>query len=153
MSKIRLNTELRNKLFNKIKNVFEEENTQEKEAYLQARENVNHQYELAFDLATGIVQRAYPPEDVKVLRHFKNKYGSPCDVVAKDKCFYFAHTENVDEDNKETETKSHFDFGLLGNGINYGFNVNGVVFHGGLNIGGSGYLGHKLVFRERATAA
>ena len=29
--------------------------------------------------------------------------------------FYFAHTENVDEDNKETETKSHFDFGLFGN--------------------------------------
>jgi hypothetical protein len=50
-----------------------------------------------------------------VLRHFKSKYGSPCDVVAKDKCFYFAHTENVDEDNKETETKSHFDFGLFGN--------------------------------------
>ena len=48
MSKIRLNTELRNKLFGKIKNVFEEEMTQEKEAYLQARENVNHQYEFAF---------------------------------------------------------------------------------------------------------
>jgi hypothetical protein len=29
MSKIRLNTELRNKMFGKIKNVFENENTQE----------------------------------------------------------------------------------------------------------------------------
>jgi hypothetical protein len=115
MSKIRLNTELRNKLFNKIKDVFEQENTQEKEAYLQARENVDTEYKSAFELATQIVQRAYPTEDVKVLRHFKSKYGSPCDVVAKDKCFYFAHTENVDEDNKETETKSHFDFGLFGN--------------------------------------
>ena len=115
MSKIRLNTELRNKLFNKIKDVFENENTQEKEAYLQARENVDTEYKSAFELATQIVQRAYPTEDVKVLRHFKSKYGSPCDVVAKDKCFYFAHTENVDEDNKETETKSHFDFGLFGN--------------------------------------
>ena len=115
MSKIRLNTELRNKLFNKIKNVFEEENTQEKEAYLQARENVDTEYKSAFELATQIVQRAYPTDDVKVLRHFKSKYGSPCDVVAKDKCFYFAHTENFDEDNKETETKSHFDFGLFGN--------------------------------------
>jgi hypothetical protein len=115
MSKIRLNTELRNKLFGKIKNVFEEENTQEKEAYLLARENVNQQYETAFELARQIVERAYPIDDVKVLRHFKSKYGSPCDVVAKDKCFYFAHTENVDEDNKETETKSHFDFGLFGN--------------------------------------
>ena len=115
MSKIRLNTELRNKLFNKIKDVFENENTQEKEAYLQARENVDTEYKSAFELATEIVERSYPPEDVKVLRHFKSKYGSPCDVVAKDKCFYFAHTENVDEDNNQTETKSHFDFGLFGN--------------------------------------
>jgi hypothetical protein len=115
MSKIRLNTELRNKMFNKIKNVFEEEMTQEKEAYLQARENVDTEYKSAFELAKTIVERAYPPEDVKVLRHFKSKYGSPCDVVAKDKCFYFAHTESVDEDNNQTETKSHFDFGLYGN--------------------------------------
>ena len=45
MSKIRMNTELRNKLFNKIKNVFENEDTQEREAYLQAREEVDRQYE------------------------------------------------------------------------------------------------------------
>ena len=115
MSKIRMNTELRNKLFNKIKNVFENENTQEKEAYLMARENVDNEYQEAFSLAKDIVERAYPPEDVKVLRHFKQKYGSPCDVVAKDKCFYFAHTENVDEENEKTETKSHFYFGLYGN--------------------------------------
>jgi len=102
-------------LFNKIKNVFEEEMTQEKEAYLVARENVDTEYKSAFELATEIVERSYPPEDVKVLRHFKQKYGSPCDVVAKDKCFYFAHTESVDEDNNQTETKSHFDFGLFGN--------------------------------------
>ena len=115
MSKLRLNTELRNKLFNKIKDVFENENTQEKEAYLQARENVDVEYTKAFELATDIVERSYPPEDVKVLRHFKTKYGSPCDVVAKDKCFYFAHTEDIDEDNETKETKSHFDFGLFGN--------------------------------------
>ena len=115
MSKIRLNTELRNKLFNKIKNVFEEEMTQEKEAYLVARENVDTEYKSAFELATQIVERAYPPEDVKVLRHFKNKYGSPCDVVAKDKFFFFAHNEGVDDDGNQTETKSHFDFGLFGN--------------------------------------
>ena len=115
MSKIRLNTELRNKLFNKIKNVFEEENTQEKEAFLLARENVNQQYETAFELARQIVERAYPIDDVKVLRHFKSKYGSPCDVVAKDKCFFFAHNEGVDDEGNQTETKSHFDFGLFGN--------------------------------------
>ena len=75
MSKIRLNTELRNKMFNKIKNVFETENTQEREAYLQARENVDAEYVKAFELAKEIVERAYPQDDVKVLRHFKQKYG------------------------------------------------------------------------------
>ena len=49
------------------------------------------------------------------LRTFKKKYGSPCDVVAKDKCFYFAHNEDKDEDGDIKETKSHFDFGLFGN--------------------------------------
>ena len=113
--KIRMNTELRNKLFNKMKDVFENEDTQEREAYLQAREYVDEQYKSASQLAKEVVERAYPPEDVAVLRTFKKKYGSPCDVVAKDKCFYFAHNEDLDEDNEPKETKSHFDFGLFGN--------------------------------------
>jgi len=122
MTKIRMNTELRNKLFNKIKNVFENEDTQEREAYLQSREDVNDQYERASNLAKHVVSRSYPPEDVEVLRTFKKKYGSPCDVVAKDKCFYFAHNEGVDDEGEPTETKSHFDFGLFGNlnGNEYG---------------------------------
>ncbi len=115
MSKIRMNTELRNKLFNKIKNVFENEDTQEKEAFLQARESVDHHYKYASELAKLVVERSYPVDDVATLRHFKKKYGSPCDVVAKDKCFYFAHSEDVDDEGETTETKSHFDFGLFGN--------------------------------------
>jgi len=115
MTKIRMNTELRNKLFNKIKHTFENEDTQEREAFLQAREIVDQQYDIASILAKDVLERAYPPEDVSTLRHFKNKYGDPCDVVAKDKCFYFAHSEDKDEDGDTTETKSHFDFGLFGN--------------------------------------
>tara|TARA_R100000329_G_scaffold11178_1_gene12307 strand:- start:1758 stop:2717 length:960 start_codon:yes stop_codon:yes gene_type:complete len=122
MTKIRMNTELRNKLFNKIKTVFENEDTQEREAFLQARENVDLEYSVAHNLAKRVVQRAYPPEDVSVLRTFKKKYGSPCDVVAKDKCFYFAHNEDVNDEGETEETKSHFDFGLFGNlcGSEYG---------------------------------
>jgi len=115
MSKIRMNTELRNKLFNKMKNVFENEDTQEREAFLQAREEVDRQYGIAKVLAKEVVERSYPTEDVAILRTFKKKYGQPCDVVAKDKCFYFAHSEDKDEDGETTETKSHFDFGLFGN--------------------------------------
>jgi len=115
MTKIRMNTELRNKLFNKMKDVFENEDTQEREAFLQARESVDHHYKYASELAKLVVERAYPTEDVATLRHFKKKYGNPCDVVAKDKCFYFAHNEDLDEDGDAKETKSHFDFGLFGN--------------------------------------
>ena len=110
-----MNTELRNKLFNKIKDVFENEDTQEREAYLQAREWVNEKYVMASQLAKQVVERSYPIDDVATLRTFKKKYGSPCDVVAKDKCFYFAHNEGVDDEGEPTETKSHFDFGLFGN--------------------------------------
>ena len=95
MTRVRMNTELRNKLFGKIKNVFENEDTQEKEDYLQAREDVDKQYFNASELAKLVVERAYPQEDVAILRTFKRKYGQPCDVVAKDKCFYFAHSEDV----------------------------------------------------------
>jgi hypothetical protein len=115
MTKIRMNTELRNKLFNKMKNVFENEDTQEREAYLVGREQVDEMYDKASTLAKEVVERSYPKEDVATLRTFKKKYGNPCDVVAKDKCFYFAHNEDKDEDGDTTETKSHFDFGLFGN--------------------------------------
>ena len=60
MSKIRMNTELRNKLFNKIKDVFENEDTQEKEAFLQSREWVNEKYVMASQLAKQVVERSYP---------------------------------------------------------------------------------------------
>jgi hypothetical protein len=113
--KIRMNTELRNKLFNKIKNVFENEDTQERENFLSARESVDYHYDIAHKLAKQVVERSYPPEDVSVLRSFKKKYGDPCDVVAKDKCFYFAHSEDKDDEGDIKETKSHFDFGLFGN--------------------------------------
>jgi len=115
MAKIRMNTELRNKLFNKMKFSFEDENTQEKEDFLRQREIVDEQYKSASELAKEVVERSYPTDDVATLRHFKKKYGSPCDVVAKDKCFYFAHNEDTDDEGETQETKSHFDFGLFGN--------------------------------------
>jgi len=122
MSKIRMNTEYRNKLYNRIKDVFEKEDTQERQAFLEARENFEDKQTTTFELARQVVERSYPTDDVATLRKFKKKYGDPCDVVAKDKCFYFSHNEDVDDDGDTTETKSHFDFGLFGNlcGSEYG---------------------------------
>ena len=114
MSKIRMNTEYRNKLYNRIKDVFEKEDTQERQAFLQAREDFDRSQHDTHLLARQVVERSYPPEDVITLRTFKQKYGDPCDVVAKDKCFYFAYTDKDDE-GEDKETKSHFDFSLYGN--------------------------------------
>jgi len=110
-----MNTEYRNKLYNKIKDVFEKEDTQERQGFLESRETFNIAQQSAHTLAKQVVERSYPTDDVATLRKFKKKYGDPCDVVAKDKCFYFAHSEDVDEDGEETTTQSHFDFGLYGN--------------------------------------
>ena len=122
MSKIRLNTEYRNKFFNKIKDVFFKEDTQEGEAFLQSREDFKNGIGKVFETAKTVVQRHNPLEDVETCKRLKKKYGSPLDVVAKDKCFYFSHSENVDEDNEPVKTDNHFDFGLYGslNGSEYG---------------------------------
>jgi len=89
MSKIRMNTELRNKILNRYRESAESENTQELEAYKQAREQVDMIYPSTFELARQVVERSYPSEDVATCRTLKQKYGEPLDVVAKDKCFIF----------------------------------------------------------------
>jgi len=114
MSKIRMNTELRNKILNRYRESAESENTQELEAYKQAREQVDMIYPSTFELARQVVERSYPSEDVATCRTLKQKYGEPLDVVAKDKCFHFSYAkENPSEDEDKTVTE-HFDFGLYG---------------------------------------
>ena len=122
MSKIRMNTEFRNKILNRYVESAENENTQEREAYLQAREKVDELYPQAFELAKQVVSRSYPQEDVDTCKSLKQKYGSPLVVVAKDKCFYFSYAKEVGEEENENESYSdedrnvseHFDFGLYG---------------------------------------
>ncbi len=103
MSKIRMNTEFRNKILNRYVDSAEKENTQEREAYLQSIEKVDELYPKAFELAKLVVGRAYPQEDVDTCKSLKAKYGSPLDVVAKDKCFYFSYAKDqLEEDEDET---------------------------------------------------
>jgi len=122
MSKIRMNTELRNKILNRYRDSAESENTQELEAYKQAREQVDMIYPSTFELARQVVERSYPSEDVATCRTLKQKYGEPFDVVAKDKRFHFSYAkENPSEDEDKTVTE-HFDFGLYGNVDDEGYN-------------------------------
>mgnify|MGYP003132866950 CR=1 FL=1 len=117
MSKIRMNTEFRNKILNRYVDNAENENTQEREAFNLAREKVEELYPHAFNVATQVVMRAYPLEDVLTCKSLKQKYGSPLDVVAKDKCFYFSYAKDELEENEDEDDRNvseHFDFGLYG---------------------------------------
>ena len=121
MSKIRMNTEFRNKILNRYSESAEQEITQEKDAFNDAREKVDALYPVVFDVAKRVVSRAYPSDDVQTCKTLKAKYGSPLDVVAKDKCFYFSYAKDQDEIDQDEERNSandnvseHFDFGLFG---------------------------------------
>ena len=117
MSKIRINTEFRNKILNRYSESAEQEITQEKDAFNSAREKVDELYPQAFELAKTVVGRAYPQEDVETCKSLKQKYGSPLDVVAKDKCFYFSYAKDKleeDDDENDRNVSEHFDFGLFG---------------------------------------
>ena len=124
MSRIRLNNEKRDKLFKVARNFRMNDTTDSKlEKMRQAKENCDNDLPKFFEIAKGIVQRAYPIEHCDTLKYFKNLYGSPCDVVAKDSCFYFAYTDKdqVDENGKPITNQKHFDFKLNGslNGSEY----------------------------------
>jgi hypothetical protein len=121
MSKIRMNTEFRNKILNRYSESAEQEITQEKDAFNSAREKVDGLYPVVFDVAKRVVSRAYPQEDVATCKSLKAKYGQPLDVVAKDKCFYFSYAKDQDEIDQDEErneandtVSEHFDFGLFG---------------------------------------
>ena len=109
-----MNTEFRNKILNRYVEHAETETTQEQQAFLQAREQVDNVYPKAFELAKAVVLRAYPSEDVATCKSLKQKYGQPLDVVAKDKCFYFSYAKENPEQDEDREVSEHFDFGLFG---------------------------------------
>ena len=111
-NKARLNTDLRKKIGGLILSHFENEKTTELENFKSAKEDITVAYNRAHKLATKIVQRAYPTSDVATLNAFKKKYGSACDVVAKDSCFYFANIEMKTAEQKDDDVAEHFNFKL-----------------------------------------
>jgi hypothetical protein len=112
-SKLRLNTDVRKKIGGLILSHFENEKTPELENFISAKEDITTAYNTAFKIASNVVGRAYPKDDVATLQKFKKKYGSACDVVAKDSCFYLANTE-IETTENETDNE-HFDFKMDAN--------------------------------------
>ena len=114
-NKTRLNADIRKKIGGMILSHFENEKTTELENFKSAKEDITTAYNTAFKIASNVVGRAYPKDDVATLQKFKTKYGRACDVVAKDSCFYFANTA-VETDTLANDNNSeHFDFKLDAN--------------------------------------
>ena len=120
-TRIRLNQEYRNKIANRMRVHLEQEDTQEKEKFFQAREDMKPLQDETWKLAEQIVSRHYTPEDIKMAYHLQNKFEN-VDTIAKDSCFHFGYhgqEESRDEHDKpimkDKYIESHFDFKLDGN--------------------------------------
>jgi len=123
MARVRNNQGYRKKVLDIfIRPFLEQENTQEREAYLQAREVIKPLQDETWKLAKTIVRRHYTDEDVKMAYHLQNKFEN-VDTIAKDSCFHFGYypqkdvedKNQDDDDNKDAYITKHFDFRLDGN--------------------------------------
>ena len=124
--RIRLNTEYRNKIANRMRVHLEQEDTQEKSKYMELKANFKSLQDKTWELAKQVVSRQYPKEDVDMAHYLQDKYAN-VNTIAKDSCFHFGYMktkEKVDEngdileEDDKYETK-HFDFKIGGdiNGI------------------------------------
>ena len=119
MSRIRLNSEYRNKGGVRFREHLEQENTQEKEAFMQERERIKPLQDETWKLAKSIVRRHYTDEDVKMAYHLQNKFEN-VDTIAQDSCFHFGYDaqkgdSNLSENDDEQKVTKHFDFRINGN--------------------------------------
>ena len=119
--RIRLNSEYRNKIANRMRVHLEQEDTQEREKFLQSREDMKPLQDETWKLAKEIVSRHYTPEDIKMAYHLQNKFEN-VDTIAKDSCFHFGYMGEVEGRDKQDQPimeqkyiESHFDFKLDGN--------------------------------------
>jgi len=130
MARVRNNQGYRKKTLDVfIRPFLEQENTQERESYLQERETIKPLQDKTWKLASNIVGRFYTPKDVEMAYHLQNKFPN-VNTIAKDSCFHFGYMNKADGEENEYEQESysgdhteqddkyitkHFDFRLDGN--------------------------------------
>jgi len=134
MARVRNNQGYRKKTLDlHIRPYLEQEPTQEREAFFQARETIKPLQDKTWELAKQIVRRHYTDEDVKMAYHLQNKFDN-VNTIAKDSCFHFGYMSKIDgdEDNRDGHYShenrhsnndseddkyitKHFDFRLDGN--------------------------------------
>ena len=118
MSRLRLNTEYRNKIANRMRVHLEQENTQEKEKFFQLRESFLDKQNATWILAQECVTRQYPKKDVDMAHYLQNKYEN-VNTIAKDSCFHFGYMAKEEDktgaNQDDKYVSKHFDFRLNGN--------------------------------------
>jgi len=130
MARVRNNQGHRAKILNVFMRPYlEQEHTQEKEAFDQARETIKPLQDKTWQLASNIVSRFYTPKDVQMAYHLQNKFPN-VNTIAKDSCFHFGYMAKKEGEEEKYEQESysgdhteqddkyitkHFDFRLDGN--------------------------------------
>ena len=120
MSRIRLNSEYRNKIANRMRVHLEQEDTQEKKKYDELKANQIQLNDDAWKVAEKIVRKHYTEDDVEKAYYLQNKFEN-VSTIAKDSCFHFHYMgtkEERDYDNNvrivDANIEKHFDFKLNG---------------------------------------
>ena len=120
MSRIRLNSEYRNKIANRMRVHLEQEDTQEKQKYDELKAQQIDLNDNAWKTAEKIVRRHYTEDDVEKAYYLQNKFEN-VSTIAKDSCFHFHYEgeqEVRDYDNnlkmEKATIEKHFDFRLNG---------------------------------------
>ena len=120
MSRIRLNSEYRNKIANRMRVHLEQEDTQEKKKYDELKAQQVDLNDNAWKVAEKIVRKHYTEDDVEKAYYLQNKFEN-VSTIAKDSCFHFHYMgkkETRDYDNnlkiEDAQIEKHFDFKLNG---------------------------------------
>ena len=109
---------------------LEQEDTQEKEAYLKAREEMKPLQDITWKLAEQIVRRHYTDDDVAKAQYLQDKFEN-VDTIAKDSCFHFHYmgeVEGKDYDNKSIKVAR------VGDNLTIAFQTNEAIDMPGLEL-------------------
>ena len=120
---IRLNADKRKSLVIDFRKHCESLDTNEKEAFKQARDEAKSTMTSSFATCKEVVERRFPLEDVATLQELQRKHNT-INAVGTDSCFFFKVTDApkvLDQYNDEVDKSKHFSFELDGSlSGNYG---------------------------------
>ena len=126
---IRLNADKRKSLVIDFRKHCESLDTEEKEAFKQARDDAKSTMQSSFATCKEVVERRFPLEDVATLQSLQKKHNT-INAVCRDSCFFFKVTDApkvLDQYNDVVDKSKHFSFELDGSlngnyGTRYGMN-------------------------------